>query len=75
MSDRPFSKADWKIAESMPSYWANFAATGDPNGKGLPRWPAIGDEPKIMEVGDKMEPIAVAESPAKFAFFENYLLK
>jgi hypothetical protein len=59
----------------MSSYWANFAATGDPNGNGLPPWPAIGDEPKIMEVGDKMEPISVAGSPAKFAFFKNYLLK
>jgi para-nitrobenzyl esterase len=75
MSDRPFTDADRKIADEMSSYWANFAATGDPNGKGLPRWLAIGDEPKIMEVGDKMEPIAVAGNDAKFAFFKNYLLK
>jgi carboxylesterase type B len=75
MSSRPFTDADRKIADTMSSYWANFAATGDPNGNGLPPWPAIGDEPKIMEVGDKMEPISVAGSPAKFAFFKNYLLK
>jgi para-nitrobenzyl esterase len=24
----------------MSSYWVNFAATGDPNGKGLPAWQA-----------------------------------
>lgn len=75
MSDRPFTGADWKIADMMSSYWANFAATGDPNGKGLPQWPAIGDEPKIMEVGEKTEPIPVAGSAAKFAFFKSYLLK
>lgn len=75
MSDRPFTDTDWKIADKMSSYWVNFATTGDPNGNGLPEWPAIGDEPKIMEVGDKMEPIPVAGSSAKFAFFKSYLLK
>ncbi len=75
MSDRPFTAADRKIADMMSSYWANFAAAGDPNGSGLPAWPAISDEPKIMEVGDKTEPISVAGSKAKFEFFKTYLLK
>ncbi len=75
MSDRPFTEADRKIADMMSSYWVNFAAAGDPNGSGLPAWPAVSDEPTIMEVGDKTEPISVAGSKAKFEFFKTYLLK
>ncbi|WEK48166.1 MAG: carboxylesterase family protein [Candidatus Andeanibacterium colombiense] len=32
------SPADIKLADQMASYWVNFARTGNPNGKGLPRW-------------------------------------
>ncbi len=37
-SNRPWQPADLKLADIMSSYWANFAATGNPNGKGLPEW-------------------------------------
>ena len=35
------SDADRKIAKQMNGYWARFAKTGDPNGAGAPRWPAL----------------------------------
>jgi para-nitrobenzyl esterase len=31
---------DAAIARAANTYWVNFAKTGDPNGPGLPRWPA-----------------------------------
>ena len=31
---------DEAIAKQMNDYWVNFAKTGDPNGTGLPHWPA-----------------------------------
>ena len=31
---------DRKLADAMSNYWMNFAATGDPNGKGLTHWPS-----------------------------------
>ncbi len=30
---------DWKLSAIMMRQWARFAATGDPNGAGLPPWP------------------------------------
>jgi para-nitrobenzyl esterase len=74
MSERPFTDADRRIADMLSSYWANFAATGDPNGKDLPPWQAISNKTEILEVGDKTAPASVAGSPAKFSFFEKYLL-
>jgi Carboxylesterase type B len=72
-SDRPFTDDDRKIATMMSSYWANFATTGDPNGEGLPMWPAVDDKPQVMELGDKTQPIPLAGSPEKIGFFEKYL--
>lgn len=36
----PWEPVDNELAKTMSSYWANFAATGNPNAKGLPEWPA-----------------------------------
>ncbi|HEY4965503.1 MAG TPA: carboxylesterase family protein, partial [Puia sp.] len=36
--NRPWQPADHQLADAMSSYWVHFAATGNPNGKGLPEW-------------------------------------
>ena len=46
----------------MSSYWANFAANGDPNGKDFPVWPSFdATSPTVMEVGDNFAPTLVAD--------------
>ncbi len=48
------SDVDRKLEDAMSQYWVNFAATGDPNGKSLPAWPAIKDRKtgRAMILGD-----------------------
>ena len=54
--DWPWTDADRDLARAMSSYWVNFAATGNPNGSGLPDWRAYSErEPQVMLFGDKPE--------------------
>ena len=39
---RPYGARDREASEQLVSYLANFAATGDPNGSGLPTWKKAG---------------------------------
>ena len=43
---------DRAISEQMQGYWVNFASKGDPNGPGLPEWPAFAAaDPLVMRIG------------------------
>lgn len=48
---------DYKVSEVMQKYFANFIKTGNPNGKGLPTWPAAnkGGEVQVLHIDVKTE--------------------
>ena len=48
-SNPQITKQDEAISEAMATYWTNFAKRSDPNGEGLPTWPAFSDaNPLVM---------------------------
>ena len=69
-----WTEEDQKLADVMSSYWVNFAATGDPNGKGLPTWAvykAKSNDAKAMVLGDPVQFGPQIEQP-RLAFFDKY---
>ncbi|WP_111626634.1 carboxylesterase/lipase family protein [Larkinella arboricola] len=67
---RPLESTDDKLARIISSYWANFTKTGNPNGPGLPQWPAYSTQDKqIVELGDQVKAKPLADAAALEFFF------
>jgi para-nitrobenzyl esterase len=66
-----WSADDYKVSETMQGYFANFIKTGNPNGAGLPTWPAAsqqGGQYLRLDVTTKAEP---DQTRARYEFLEK----
>jgi para-nitrobenzyl esterase len=56
----------------MQAYFANFIKTGDPNGPGLPAWPAVGPGGDAQVMRLDVESRAAAEKHrARYLFLDQ----
>ncbi|MEO8307987.1 MAG: carboxylesterase family protein [Pseudomonadota bacterium] len=56
------SSSDRVISDSMVTYWTNFAKYGNPNGEGVPMWPAFTlARPQVMHFEGKPQVGAVPD--------------
>jgi para-nitrobenzyl esterase len=68
----PWRPADRKLSDLMGSYWTNFAKTGDPNGPGLPHWPAYSDKEGYEVMHLSADPHAAPDQHrARYEFLDS----
>jgi para-nitrobenzyl esterase len=71
-TERPWTDEDRRIADTMSSYWANIVKTGNPNGAGLPEWPAYDAKAAtVMRLGEDWGTMPIA-TPARADFWLRF---
>jgi para-nitrobenzyl esterase len=53
-----WTREDYKVSQVMQDFFANFTKTGNPNGDGLPEWPAA-------EAKDKIPPVMILDTESR----------
>ncbi|MCE9521289.1 MAG: carboxylesterase family protein [Alphaproteobacteria bacterium] len=56
-----WSAGDRRVEAAMMAYWVNFVRGGNPNGNGVPAWPAFKDaNGPVLALGEPISPAAVS---------------
>jgi para-nitrobenzyl esterase len=64
---------DFKLSDMISSYWVNFAKTGDPNGPGLPDWPAFTENDQKVMVFDAAPSARPVPNLDKLKAYDAYI--
>jgi para-nitrobenzyl esterase len=67
----PPAEADRALAQTIMSYWVNFATRGNPNGPGLPSWPAYDEKDVVQILGTTIEARPNPQA-ARFRFLGSF---
>lgn len=68
----PWDDTDKKLSDAMTSYWVNFAASGNPNGGSLTKWPVYSaKDDQALEFGNQIS-VRSEVNKAGLDFFDGY---
>jgi para-nitrobenzyl esterase len=67
------TESDLALSEAIGTYWTNFAKYGNPNGEGVPEWPAFSDvNPEVMYLTGPTPFVGPVPSAESLEILDNY---
>jgi len=67
-----YTDTDRAISKAIADYWVNFAKTGNPNGEGLPHWPAFTQDKPMRMVFKKVPKAMPYDNLEQLKAFDEY---
>jgi para-nitrobenzyl esterase len=66
---------DYKVSEIMQAFFANFIKTGNPNGLGVPEWPAVDNNKGVKVMHINVDTKAMEDKNGKRYLFMDKMAK
>jgi para-nitrobenzyl esterase len=71
--DPKTTESDLSLSEAIGTYWTNFAKYGNPNGEGVPDWPAFSEEnPNVMYLTGPVPFVGPVPSAESLEVLDDY---